>query len=170
MPAGSEAALAVASKKHHRREPIVVDKHLDGDLLASIVGRRPISATTIRPTRAYKGEHADDEDYAHVLQLAWENEAALLSADGEMIAKALAFEKQYRKAEDCLRGVIVLGARQDEQVDALRRFVQGETVPIATRKGDVIPRSLDELEDYNIGLDLRQDPPRVVHLCTCKDD
>lgn len=154
-------------KKHAR--PVVVDKHLDGDALASVLGRRSISAATAKPSRKYRGEHADDEDFSDVLQLAWENEAALLSADGEMIEKALRFEKQLPKAESCLRGVIILPRDKDEQVKALRRFVEGETVPIATRKGDALPRSLFDIEDFNVGIDLRKDTPRVVHLCDCED-
>ena len=155
------------SRKHTRAEPIVVDKHVAGDVVVPLLGRRAINATTARPARRYRGKHADDEDYAHVLQLGWENEVAVVTADGEMIAKAQQFERQFGKAESCLRGVIILPPGKEIQAEVVRRFVAGELVPIATRKGDAPGSSLDEIEDYNLGIDLRQKTPRVVHLCDC---
>lgn len=156
-------------RKHPRVEPIVVDKHLDGEALAAILGRRAMSAAMVKPKRKYVGRYADDEDFSDVLYLAWENEVAAISADGALIDKACRFERQLPKAECCLRGVIVLPLGKAAQVAILRRFVDGKLVPIATRKGDAIPRTLLELEDYNIGIDLRQDPPRVIHLCDCEE-
>lgn len=85
-----------------------------------------------------------------------------------MMEKALRFERQLPKAEACLRGLVILPPGKDEQVKALRRFVSAEIVPIASRKGDAVPRSLDELEDYNMCIDLRTDAPRVVRLCDCE--
>lgn len=157
----------MARRKHPRQEPVVVDKHLDAEALGSAVGRRGRSAAQHKPTRPYRGQYANDEDFAEVLQLAWEEETALLTADAEMIDKALRFERQLPKAEACLRGLIILPPGKDEQVKALRRFVAGEITPIASRKGDAVPRSLFEVEDFNVAIDLRSDTPQVVHLCDC---
>jgi hypothetical protein len=157
----------MARRKHLRQEPVVVDKHLDADALGSALGRRGRSAAQYKPTRPYRGQYAKDEDFADVLQLAWEEETALLTADAKMIDKALRFERQLPKAEACLRGLIILPPGKDEQISALRRFVAGEIVAMASQKGDAVPKSLDEIEDFNVAIDLRTDTPRVVHLCDC---
>jgi hypothetical protein len=161
----------VVSKKHPRVEPVVVDKHIAADMVAPLLTRRPINATTARPTRPYRGEYAGDEDFSHVLQLGWENEAVVLTADGEMIEKALRFEKQFPKAESCLRGVIVLPPGKQAQLAALRRFiVDGADMPIPKpNDGTAPPNVLDVIEDYNLGVDLRKTVPRIIYLCDCQE-
>ena len=51
----------------------------------------------------------------------------------------------------------------DKHLDAdslrLRRFVNGGITPIASRKGDAVPKSLYEVEDFNVAIDLRTDTP-----------
>jgi hypothetical protein len=155
------------SKRHVRLGPIVVDKNIAGDVLGPMLGRRPVNATTTRPTRAYRGKHADDEDFAHVLQLGWENEVAVLSADGKMIEKALKFEKQFPKEESCLRGVVVLPPGNDAQIRALQRLLDGSSWTVPT---DMDPKRepLDLIEDFNLGVDLRKDVAKVVYLCDCE--
>jgi hypothetical protein len=159
----------MASKKHVRLAPAVFDKHLDGITLAAVIDRRAINAIATRPSRAYRGTFASDEDFADVLQLGWENEVIVFSADGEMIEKAQCFEPQFGKAECCLRGLILLPPDKNAQVEVLRDFAAGKLVPIRTRKGDALPTTIDQVEDFNVCIDLRQQLPRVIHLCACED-
>jgi hypothetical protein len=155
---------------HRRRlSPIVVDKHLDHAALSAILGRRGVSAALIRPTLAYRGQYAKDEDFAEVLQLGFEYRAAVLSADNDMLRKALQFEKQLPKEESCLRGLILLPHVKELQMSSLEKFVRGHTVITATRKGDFVPTDIDGLEDYNIAIDLREKNPRAIHLCKCRE-
>jgi hypothetical protein len=157
----------MGKKKHLGK--IVVDKHIDGDALGALIGRKPINAAMTRPTRQYRGDFADDEDFSQVLMLAWQNEAVLLSADGEMIKKALKFSRQYPKNESCLRGVVIIPPSKKDQIAVLRAFISGNTQVIANAKGGFVPKSFDEIEDYNFGLDLRKTAVRVVNLCDCED-
>ena len=129
-----------------------------------------MNAAEHRPVNPYVGQYADDEDFAHVLQLGWDNFVAVLTADAEMIKKALKFERQVPKEESCLRGVIILPPGKEEQVRVLRAFEAGDICAIRTRKGDALPENIAQVEQYNIGLDLRQARPRVIHLCGCMDE
>lgn len=155
--------------KAHRRDKIVADKHIDGERLGRLLERFPIFAQTQKPSRTYRGHSAHDEDFAHVLMLSWEHMCPLLTCDGEMLSKALRFPRQYPNEESCLRGVLVLPRDKDEQVRILQRFVAGDIPVIASRKGGIVPTTMDHIETYNIGLDLRQDNPRVVELCDCEE-
>jgi hypothetical protein len=155
--------------KKHTRLPVVIDKHIAGDVVRDVLKRRPINASLVKPHRPYRGRYADDEDISHVLQLGWENEVAVITADVSMIDKARRFERQLPKAESCLRGVLIVPVGKDEQRDALRRFVEKETNVIPTRSGDATTKTLDDIENYNVGVDLRLSTPRVVHLCDCTE-
>ena len=117
-------------RKHPRVEPIVVDKHLDGEALAAILGRRAMSAAMVQTqTQVRRFLYADDEDFSDGIFIsALENEVAAISADGALIDKACRFERQLPKAECCLRGVIVLPLGKAAQVAILRRFVDGKLV------------------------------------------
>jgi hypothetical protein len=159
----------MALKAHSRSSKVVLDKHLDSAALGEVVGRNALSATNHRPQRKYRGDGADaaDEDFYHILLLAWEEMAPLLTSDREMIEKAKRFPKQYPREESCLRGVILLPPFRQEQLAILRRFVAGEVPIIASRKGGIVPKSLNEIELFNLGLDLCKDHPRVVELCGC---
>ena len=157
----------MAQGKHARRERVVCDKHLDAEAIGGVLGRIGRSAQDFKPSRPYRGEFSHDEDFSDVLQLAWEYEVVLVTADSKMIEKALRFEKQMPRAESCLRGVLVVPRDKSEQLKSLHRFASGEIVAVASRKGDAVPKSLYDVEDYNVALDLRRESPLVVHLCEC---
>jgi hypothetical protein len=158
----------VTATAHIASDKVIADKHLDSVALGEIVRRTAVSATRQRPVRKYRGDFADDEDFYHILLLAWETMAPLLTADHEMIDKALRFPKQYPKEECCLRGVLILPHFKQDQVAVLSRFMAGAIPIIASRKGGIIPATLDEIALYNLGLDLRKEHPRVVDLCSCE--
>lgn len=156
-------------KRKHRKK-IVVDKHIDGTALGNLIGRTLINAATETPTRKYRGHFNEDEDFSHVLMLAWQNEAPLLTADRAMIEKAMKFPRQFPKEESCLRGVVVIPPSKEEQVAVIRAFLSGEKPVIANRKGGIVPKNFDDIENYNFGLDLCQIAPRVVDICACEEE
>jgi len=149
------------------RAKIVVDKHLDGRALGEVLGRFPMSAATQKPTTKYRGTHIEDEDYTHILQLAWENECPLLTRDGAMIEKAREFRLQFPKIgeERCLRGVVILPLLKDDQVAVLRQLSAGD-IEFIHNTSDV--KSIDDVEDYNVGVDLRRARAPVTRLCDCE--
>lgn len=157
------------AQKSARLEPVVVDKQLDADALAAALNRSGRSANRYKPSRPYRGQFADDEDFSDVLQLGWEYRVAVLSADNKMLQKALQFERQFPNEESCLRGLILLPPGKQQQIFALTRFVRGKIELIASHKGGVVPKSLHDLEIFNLAIDLRDERPRVRRLCDCED-
>lgn len=157
------------SHRHSRLEPIVVDKQLDAEALAVVLNRSGRSANKHKPSRPYRGKYAADEDFSDVLQLGWEYEVAVLSADSKMLEKALRFERQFPNEESCLRGLILLPLGKKQQIDVLTRFVGGEIAITASQKGGVVPKTVDDLEVFNLAIDLRDHNPRVRRLCDCDD-
>ncbi len=149
---------------------VVTDKHIDGAAVGRALGRSFMSATTCKPQTEYNGEHQDDEDFTDVLQLAWENECPLLTCDGAMIEKAREFRLQFPKIgeERCLRGVLVLPVGKNEQIRVLTQFQAGRIDLIRCGKGHPIPSSIDDVESYNVGIDLRKPRPQVMWLCDCE--
>lgn len=151
------------------QEPLVLDKNVAPDV-ASAVGYRPVSASTIRPQRGYRGSHSDDEDFAHVLQLGAERAVPVLTNDGDLINKARVFSdeqsKTRRGAEEwCTRGVVVLPKGKAEQISTLQRFEGGEIDVIPAASGVPAPRNLEDVREQNVGVDLRADHPRAIDLC-----
>jgi hypothetical protein len=152
------------------KQKVIIDKHLDPEAMGKAVGRFAMSAATHAPQSKYRGSHPTDEDYDHVLQLAWENQALLLSRDGAMIKKAIQFRRDLPRIgeERCLRGVLVLPLHKADQVAALRDFLAGKLEIVRSRAGIPIPESLDDVEDGNFGIDLRQARPKAIELCDCE--
>jgi hypothetical protein len=150
---------------------VVIDKHLDPEAIGEALGLFAMSAATHEPTSKYRGNHPDDEDFYSVLQLGWEHEVAVLSRDGAMIDKAIAFRQDLPiiGRETCLRGVIILPLLKEDQVTVLRRFIAGEIEIIPSRSGGPVPASIHDLENYNLGLDLRKSRPKLIELCECED-
>jgi hypothetical protein len=152
---------------------VVTDKHLDGAAIGRVLGRFVMSAASHKPTNKhpYRGKHQDDEDYTEVLQLAWENECPLLTGDAAMIEKAREFRLQFPKVgeERCLRGVIILPTPKGDQLRVLERFQAGKIELIRSGSGHAIPQGIDDVETFNVGIDLRKNRPKVVWLCDCGD-
>lgn len=153
---------------------VIIDKNMDGDHVEIVLGQRTMSAQKHRPKTGpgfhhYAGSHADDEDYAHVLHLASQNEGLVLTEDGEMIEKAVEFHKELPKVGPprCLRGVIVLPKGRERQQAVLRRLQAGEITIIASQSGVDAPRSIADVIDGNLGVDLRVENPRAIELCDC---
>jgi hypothetical protein len=154
------------------RTKVVTDKHVDADAMGTLLGRFAMSAASHEPQSKYTGRHMDDEDFAWVLQLAWENWAPLLTRDGDMIEKAIQFRRELPVigSDRCLRGVVVLPLTKAQQIAILKRFMAGDIDIIPSRSGVRVPKSIADIEEGNFGLDLRKARPKVIELCDCDCD
>jgi hypothetical protein len=160
-------------KKHQPdHPPVVLDKHLDEKSLSILFASAVRTAKTARPQSAYEGDHPDDEDFTHVLQLAWEDYALVITADGAFFEKAQHFQDELRKRKKdrCLRGVLIVPKQRDEQVRLLRAFIDG-TLEVRCKGrpgGEVV--TLSEVSTLDLGVDFREKVPRAVELCKCEWD
>ena len=151
----------------------VADKHVGVDRLVPILPvRRITSAQLSKPDILYSGTHKNDEDYYHVLQLAFENYATLLTSDGGMPSKARAFqdEQPKRERDRCFRGIIILPRDADAQVQALEVVAKGNCHPSKPGGLPDGPVLLHQVDDFNLTLDLRGGAgnAKLSHLCDCK--
>ena len=70
----------------------VVDKHVDPTACARLLSPASVTAADgWKPRSRYVGPEPNDEDRAHVLQLAFERDATLLTSDGGLLVKAVDF-------------------------------------------------------------------------------
>ena len=155
------------------RPRIVCDKHMDPELLTRYFGRLVLNAQGCRPRTRYVGNCPHDEDFTDVLQLAWEEYAPLVTADGALIEKVRVFQAELPKKwrDRCFNGVIVLPARHREQEVALKRFVSGTlSVRCVIHRTRGFNATLEAIDDANLGVDLTAKQPRALELCTCPWD
>jgi len=151
------------------QEKVMVDKHIDAEAVADVIGMLAVNVQHRKPRTVYRGQHADDEDFSHVLQHAWGEETTLFSADLRMIEKAITFREDLSKtgSEKCLRGVVILPPGRENQKKALQDFLSGKTAVITALKGVPAPKTLDDIYSQNVGVDLTVEHPRAVNLCSC---
>lgn len=134
----------------------VCDKHVSAPFLAPILTPATVTPAAERQTRyAYVGADQHDEDRAHVLQLAFERDATLLTADDAMLEKAYNFgpcgSRNHR-----LGGVIVLPPGKDQQI---RSFADGTLRIPGVDAGDFA-----FIWRENLGIDLRSPHPSAVDM------
>lgn len=124
-------------------------------------------AKTARPQSAYEGDHPDDEDFTHVLQLAWEDYAIVITADGAFFEKAKQFQDELkkRKKDRCFRGILLLPKQRDEQVRLLTAFLDGGLTVRLQGSSEVV--TLNDVYENNLGVDLRDRVPVAIELCRC---
>ena len=160
-------------KKHGlAHPPVILDKHLDEKVLATLFSSAVRTAKKAAPRSPYEGLQADDEDFFHVLQLAWEDYALIVTADGAFFEKAKQFQDELpkRKKDRCLRGVIIVPKVRDEQVRLLSALIGGAMqVRLKGRPGGELI-ALTEIAEENLGLDLRDKAPYAIELCRCAYD
>jgi hypothetical protein len=148
----------------------VLDKGFDRDGLGSLLPGYCIEARTTFPTATYKGSHSEDEDFSHILQLAFERHACVISSDYAMIEKARRFHSLVvgHRGDRCMDGVIVLPAQLLSAQRALRDFRNGKPrVEIPGFEGEPFTVALSDVADSNLGLNLRAPNPTVGELCSC---
>lgn len=146
----------------------VIDKNLSVEQIG--LPGTLIDAKTRRPASTYKGPQRDDEDFADVLQLAFEERACIVSADAAMIEKARKFHTYVvgHKGDRCLDGVIIVPLSMIQAREALKRFLDGRTrISIPGYRGKPFIVSLNDVEGANLGINLRAAPPSAVELCSC---
>ena len=142
----------------------VLDVHLDPKAISEELPVAPITqAARHLPRIAYTGEQRNDEDRNHILQLAFERNATLLSTDIEgMLDKAYGFGPCHSKKHR-LGGVIILPPRRKEkQIAALRSFKDGSLHVL-----DLDPGDFETIWRDNVGIDLTKKAPKAVELCDC---
>jgi hypothetical protein len=152
--------------------PVILDKHLDEKALALLFSSAVRTAKKASPRSPYEGLQANDEDFFHVLQLAWEEYALIVTGDRAFLAKAQQFQDELpkRKKDRCLRGVIIVPKVRDEQVRLLRALIGGDIqVRLRGRPGGELV-TLTEIADENLGVDLRGKAPYAIELCRCPYD
>ena len=161
------ANLKIARPEHPR---IVLDKHLDAVTLAPLFSSVVRSANNVRPRWKYEGTHTGDEDFYHILQLAWEDYATILTADGEFFNKVRTFQADLarRKKDRCFNGVLIVSHIREEQVRALKGLLDGATLVRCKGRpgGEII--NIEDVSSQNLGVDFRDKVPRAVELCACK--
>lgn len=146
------------------RYTIVLDKHFGLSLFDAVIHDASfISAALVSPRLKYIGEHSGDEDYYHVLQLAWENDALLITGDAKMLQKARIFGR-CRSHNHYRSGVIVLPPGNDRRVELLRSLVDGR-LPVLNV--DTADDPLEVICDANLGVDLMVKQPVAIELCEC---
>jgi hypothetical protein len=148
----------------------VIDKNLKAASFEGLVPGTILDAKTIFPQTTYKGPQRDDEDYSHVLQLAFEEHACVITSDYAMIGKAERFHSYVvgHRGDRCMNGVIVLQGSLADALASVKRFRSGTTRVRMPGAGGV-PFRVDLGEVYwtNLGLNLRASPPTVCELCKC---
>ncbi len=146
------------------RATAVFDKHTDPSAFADLLpGWTLLSAARSKPKLRYSGVFSDDEDYSHVLQLAWENDATLITCDGSMIEKATDFNHCGSRGH-YLSGVVVLPPGRDRQRKTFAAFLDRK-IQIANLERGEDP--LEALRQGNFGVDLRAKQPEGLELCNC---
>jgi hypothetical protein len=141
----------------------IVDKHIDAVMVRSEVYPAPVTPAWNRSARGkYAGEEPTDEDRNHVLQLSFERDSKLLSADGDILEKAYKFGPCNSNGHR-LGGVIIVPAGKANQIAALRAFKNG-----SLQVQGIDPGSFDDIWWDNMGVDLRQKVPSAIELCECK--
>ncbi len=149
------------------RDAVVFDKHLSGKLFRDLLnGWTLLDAALRKPQIRYRGPFADDEDYYDVLQLAWENDALLVTCDQELIEKARRFGG-CGSYDHRLHGVIVLPKEARRQASLLEDLLK-ERPSIVNIPAD--ESAIDLILTNNLGVDLNARQPRAVELCDCKFD
>lgn len=152
--------------------PVILDKHLDEKALATLFRSAVRTAKKASPRSPYEGLQADDEDFFHVLQLAWEDYALVITGDGAFFGKAKQFQDELpkRKKDRCLCGVIIVPKVRDEQVRLLSALIGGDMqVRLRGRPGGELV-ALTEIAEENLGVDLRDKVPYAIELCRCAYD
>ena len=160
-------------KKHRLvHPPVILDKHLDEKALATLFRSAVRTAKKASPRSPYEGLQEDDEDFFHVLQLAWEDYALVITGDGAFFGKAKQFQDELpkRKKDRCLCGVIIVPKVRDEQVRLLSALIGGDMqVRLRGRPGGELV-ALTEIAEENLGVDLRDKVPYAIELCRCAYD
>jgi hypothetical protein len=141
----------------------VCDKHIDSDNLLDTLpnGAPVIDAADNVPRLKYRGVHPEDEDRSHVLQLTFERDATLLTADRRMIQKARNFgpcgSHKYQ-----LGGVIVLPVGKAQQLKSLETIWDGVFPELGDGRA-----AFRRIWQDNRGIDLTVKRPEPVELCDC---
>lgn len=140
----------------------LIDKHLDQGALAAELAPAPVMSPVNRvPRIEHVGPERLDEDRYHVLQLAFERDATLLTADAGILKKARNFGPWWSNGH-VFGGVIVLPLGKQSQIVAVRSFKDGSLTVRGVEPGD-----FEYIWHQNLGVDLRHKPPVGVELCDC---
>jgi hypothetical protein len=147
-----------------------VDKNLSAEELTKVLPGKVIDAKTTTPKATYKGSNREDEDYYHILQLAFEREACVVTSDYAMIGKARTFHGLVmgHSGGRCMNGVIVVPDSTSSAARALESFRAGKTrVKVIGYKSKPFFADFFQVDASNLGVNLRATPTTVVELCDC---
>ncbi len=129
-----------------------------------------IDSKTTMPKATYKGSHSEDEDFAHILQLAFERQACIVTSDYAMIGKANAFHALVMgfSGNRCMNGVIVLPNNERAAVGAIKKLRSGKTrIEVIGFKDKPFLVDFERVDEANLGVNLRAETPTAIELCSC---
>lgn len=153
-----------------RQSMFVIDKNLNAEALARVLPGSVIDSKTTKPRATYKGSHRDDEDYAHILQLAFEREACVVTSDYAMIGKAHRFHRFVtgHSGMRCMNGVIIVPDGLTAAIKTLEELRNGKKrIRVIGFQGRPFFADLFEVDASNLGVNLRATSPTVIELCDC---
>jgi hypothetical protein len=141
----------------------VCDKHIDLESLLDALpsGTPVIDSSTTRPKLKYCGIDPADEDRNHVLQLAFERDATLITSDRRMIEKSLNFGPCGSHGHR-LGGVIVLPVGKTRRFTALVKLWDGAIPALGVGRP-----AFQRIWEDDLGVDLTLKLPTAVELCDC---
>jgi hypothetical protein len=148
----------------------VIDKNFNAQAFMSVLPGNVIDSKTTMPKATYKGSHSEDEDFAHILQLAFERQACVITSDYAMIGKANMFHSLVMgfSGNRCMNGVIVLPNNETAAIRAIRNLRSGTTrIEAIGFKSKPFLVDFERVDGANLGINLRADAPTAIELCSC---